>query len=321
MQIPMKRVCFMRLYSIYRLCDSLIDVISGITFSSKNVNKEFFIDNWQEYKSALSSLRTVPFFKATADDIYKSIPVFVREDARPIIDNNTKNSLANKNNKLVAQMRTIIDLYKSMSLNSGGHGIDIKIPDCKDLKEYIWYLRELDFIFSQCPYLSCENESIEFGSVDVGSNWLHLIIAVSAGTATLFYILKNLAAILDKAFVLQSHYITIRQQEEVLKITRKKSELADSEKQIFDTLKKTYMDSIVSQLEEEIAPLEDGEERGRVEKSLEKLASLLDKGVQIYASLDTSKDIQKLFPALDETEQLPDTILKYLEAKTALEDN
>ena len=76
------------------------------------------------------------------------------------------------------------------------------------------------------------------------------------------------------------------------------------------------MSEVTTSLENEISSLEDGEQRGRLEKSLEKLCNLLDKGVEIYASIDTPNDVQVLFPTLNEQEKLPDTLLKYLEDKS-----
>jgi len=47
---------------------------------------------------------------------------------------------------------------------------------------------------------------------------------------------------------------------------------------------------------------------------------LLDKGVELYASLDTPREVQVLFPALEETLTLPDDLVKYLEAKSKVAD-
>ena len=126
---------------------------------------------------------------------------------------------------------------------------------------------------------------------------------------------------MDKVIILKSHYTSIKQQEEALKIVREKTELIKTEKDIFNSLKKYYMNEIVSSLEEKISPLDDGEQRGRLEKSLDKLVNLLDKGVEIYASLDAPKDVQVLFPTLNETEKLPETVLKYLEDKKEMQEN
>ena len=77
------------------------------------------------------------------------------------------------------------------------------------------------------------------------------------------------------------------------------------------------MSQAVKEIEEQNLEnkLSDGEERGKAEKSLEKLAELMNKGVEIYTSIDTNKDIQVLFPTIDGGETLPSDIMKYLEDK------
>lgn len=314
MKIPIEEVYKMKLYNVYYLCKNLIDI-----FKEKRIeltsNQEFYINNWDEYQSALQLLRQIPMFRNIADEVYETIPVFVRENPRPKVGTDTKNKFVKKNADIVNQINTIINLHESMNLEDTHKGIDIKIPACNELKEYIWYLKEIDFILTQCPYLLCDNEKIRFANVDVGSNWLSFLIEVSAGSAITFYIINNIAKLLDKAMILKSHYLSVKHQEETLKIAQKKAELTETEIEIFDTLKKHYMDETVSQLEEEIEPLKNGEERGKVEKSLEKLTTLLDKGVEIYASLDSPKDVQVLFPEMGETKKLPENILKFLEDK------
>ena len=83
------------------------------------------------------------------------------------------------------------------------------------------------------------------------------------------------------------------------------------------------MSQAVKEIEEQNSEnrLSDGEERGKAEKSLEKLAELMDKGVEIYTSIDTSKDIQVLFPTIDGGESLPSDIMKYLEDKRQEKEN
>lgn len=311
----MKEVYKMRFYNVYFLCKNLIQIFQEDRIETKKTNQEYYIQNWDEYKTALESLRQIPMFKISVDEIYNTIPVFVRENAKPEIDYSTCNLFINKNKNIVYKMNTLIELYESMDLKDNKKGIDVKIPSCNELKDYIWYLKEIDFIFTQCPYLLCSDEQIQFSNVDVGSNWLSFVIEISVGSTVAYGILNNMAKLLEKAIILKSNYLSVRQQEEALKIAQKKTELADREIEIFNTLKKHYMSEAVSQLEEEINPLKDGEERGKVEKSLEKLTVLLDKGVEIYASLDTPKDVQVLFPEIGETKRLPDDILKFIEDK------
>ena len=65
----------------------------------------------------------------------------------------------------------------------------------------------------------------------------------------------------------------------------------------------------------------DNEERTKAEKSLEKITELMEKGVEIYTSIDTDKDIQLLFPPLEKQEALSDDLIKLLEDKNTEENN
>ena len=75
------------------------------------------------------------------------------------------------------------------------------------------------------------------------------------------------------------------------------------------------MDAAVSILEKDLGNLKDPEERDKAERSLEKMVDLLDKGCEIYATLDSPDEIQALFPELQNNLELPDNIVKYLEDK------
>ena len=318
MKIPMKEVYKMRLYNIYYLCSNLLEIFEKDRMTAYDSNRAFYIEKWFEYTNALESIKQIPMFNEIATQIYESIPVFIREKERPSIDTNTKDKFIKLNNLLVTKMETIISLYDSMELNTSDNGIDVKIPQCVELKEYLGYLKDIDFIFTQCPYLLCENEQIQFSNVDVGSNWLSFIIKASGIEAIGNKILNNLATLVDKALILKSHYISIKQQEEMLKTMRQKNTLLNEEIDIFKTLKKGYMDQVMNELSDEINPLENGEEKNKTEKSLEKLADLFDKGVEIYASIDTPEEVQVLFPELGNTKKLPKNILKYLEEKNSV---
>lgn len=212
---------------------------------------------------------------------------------------------------MLLAINTIINLYESLGLPDARHGIDVKIPNCESLKEYMEYLKEIDFIFTQCPYLLASDEEIKFNNVDVGSQWLTFIV-IAAGT---FGILNNLATLVDKAIAIKSHYISMKQQEEIYKAMRQKNEIGDEAIDAFKGYKRIMMDGYVKDLEGQLGELKDGEERGKVEKSLEKLIMLMEKGVEIYASIETPNEVKALFPMNENNVLLPDNIVKLLEAK------
>lgn len=170
----------------------------------------------------LSILKSIPSFTGHINDYIRTVPVLVRENVSPQINPVTAQKLKSKLEYICQKMRTIISLYESMNLKESRNGIDIKMPPCEYLDEYISYLQEINFVFTQCPFLQCEGEVLKFESVDVGSNWLKLTIA----TATTCMILNNTAALIDKALIIRPHYNSLKRQEEILRSQQTKNELA-----------------------------------------------------------------------------------------------
>ena len=311
----------MRLYNIYFLCKKCITTFETVKTTARDSNnRSHWIEQWNEYKNALLVVRQIPMFAQSVDELYEGIPVFVREKDRPEIDSDTKNRFINRNSKIVSKMNTIIELYESMGLKENTGGIDIKLPPCTDLQEYISYLKEIEFIFYKCPLMICENETLRLESVDVGSKWIKLVVAVAAGTAITFNTLSNAAALVDKALTLESHYVTIQQQKEMLQAMKNKNEIVEEQLAIFETLKQTYRDQAVEELEDEIRKIEAPDERDTVGVALDKLCGLLEKGAEIYASLDSPQEVQAVFPQLEESYELTGDILKYIEDKRNIEE-
>ena len=132
-----------------------------------------------------------------------------------------------------------------------------------------------------------------------------------------FHIMNNLAAILNKAIGLKTSKNVFKMQEEMLKSMKQKNEVADETIEAFKKMKEITYNNCVKELEEEIGELKDGEEEGRVSRTLELLGDLVEKGVEIYSSIETPKEIKVLFPFSDNQPELPDSLIKYLEDKSS----
>ena len=301
----------MKLYNVYRLCKDNLIPLEVARFKKDDKTGLYTVISWSFIQNNLNLIKKIPGFKEDINDYINSVPVLVREDVSPQVDPSTAQKINSKLKNITDKMNTIIELYENMNIGENGNGLDIKLPPCDDLKDYISYLKDIDFIFSQCPFLQCENEILKFGSVDVGSNWIKLTLA----TASTCMILNNTAALVDKALVLRSHYVSIQHQEEMLKSVQLKNELTSAQIETFNLLRQTYMDATISLLENDLSKLENPEERDKAERSLEKLAELLDKGAEIYATLDAPEEIQVLFPEIQGNLELPDNIMNYLEDK------
>ena len=318
----------MRLYSIYYLCQKYKDDVIKCDTQEVTVSgggKVVQWRNWETYKEMLLVLREIKCLKMSVESIYEKIPVIEREKAIPTISTGLWGEIRNKQNELSMQLEVITMLYESMGLNekTEPEGIDVKIPKCDSLGKYITLLKDVQFVFEQCPFLQSEESTIKFNCVDVGSQWLSFLVAASVGSAAVAYIFKNLASMLDRAIQLKSHMNNLKEQEVLLRKANLGNDVLETTANAHKAIIEQYVSQAVKEIEEQNSEnrLSDGEERGKAEKSLEKLAELMDKGVEIYTSIDTSKDIQVLFPTIDGGESLPSDIMKYLEDKRQEKEN
>lgn len=305
----------MRLYNTYYLCKQCEPAISNLKIATIQQNQAYAIEDWENYTQALFTLRHVTALTECIDDFYATIPVFVREKPKPEIGPETRRILGVKQNIITNKIQTIIALYEGLNSSENNNGIDVKIPSCESLEKYISCLKEIDFIFTQCPFLQHKEGQIKFNTVDVGSQWVTFLVVATTGTAVTSYILKNLAMLVDKAIQAKSHILNLKQQEEIIRSQDLQNSVLETNLEIFDSLRKHYLSEAVKEMESELDEefIKDGEERGKAEKSIEKLCGLLGKGVEIYASIDTQKEIQVLFPAFEDKVELPDNIIKYIE--------
>ena len=302
----------MRLYNIYYVCKLYYPNIAQTEIVDMN-SKEIEIKDWGKCKEALDVFLSIECLKDKANNVYKILSPYERALDRLIVSSVKKTSFVHRLNSLIISVERILKLYETLELGETKSGIDVKIPKCESLKEYMGYLKEVDFVFTQCPFLLHEEEQIKFNNIDVGSQWLAFAIVGVSGS---FYILNNLAKLIQKVIEIQSNIRVCKQQEFVLDEYKRKGEIADEVIDVFKKMKAELLSGCVADLEDDIGPLKDGEERGKVEKSLEKLAELIDKGVEIYSSIETPKDIKVLFPMSENNVLLPDNIVKLLEEKS-----
>lgn len=254
------------------------------------------------YKKANSILQNVECLKK---ELVESDEVFRKNQNEEISNEEMYNVLS----KLVNKVQCIIQLCESVGIGENKLGIDIKMPETDNLTDLKQYIDDLEFVFTKCPFFQSDEESLKLKSVDSGSIWL--IIGVAGAAAMGSMILNNIAAFADKCIVLRSHWVTLKQQEQELK----KAEMEQNERdELLKSVKKVYqvfVNNAIKDLEELSGKkLQDGDEKGRVEQSFERLEKLIDKGLQIHASIDSSKEVKAVFEPLE---------MHYLSKKDVLE--
>jgi len=298
---------FMKLYNAYYICKRNLETLENNAVQTIN-NRTYTFENWGKILRVLQELQSIPYLKKDARAVYEAMPALCRDAKIPEVEHSIKETVIGKIQILINSMITVIDLYESVDDEEKKLGIDIKMPKCENLEEYISYLKDINFIFTQFPYFTNSDETIEFRGTDVGSIWL--TFSVIGGTA---YILKTLAKLIDSAVVIKSHIVTYKMQEERLEDMKLKKEVGEETLEVFRALKGAVFKEQSEVLQKELGALKNGEEDGKVEKSLEKLTTLLDKGIEFYSSIDAPEDIQALFPALEEPTLLSTEVLKLIE--------
>lgn len=283
----------MRLYNIYRVSKELIGDLATLEYRLSGAGRNGLV-RWSRNKEKLANAKTIPIYRHLVEKILKSMSGIEREESAASIAVKIESSNILKSIKeLMQKAQVVVDLYESLELTESKlNQIEIKMPHSEELKDFVKNCDELNFIVTQCPYLWHEKEQIKFSKLDVGSEWLILMVV---GTAAASMIIKNLGKIVQTGFKLRSQYLSIKIYEEVYRQTQQKTEVIENSVEVFETLKKYYLDEAVKTLKNDMGELKDGEEEDKVKRSLDKMALLIDKGMEIHTSIDVPKDVRESF--------------------------
>lgn len=308
-KIVLKWSKFMRLKNIYTICKENYSNMESLKIDFVNNTSGYRVEYWNDYTKICYKLQQIPIFKDLVNMLFNRINSIVNDQDSFLVSSSIRDFIIHNNETILEKMKCIIELYEGMAISDNTDiGFDIKMPKTDCFSEYVSNLKDLDFIISQCPLLKNDDGEIKFEGVDVGSTWL--IFGIAGVTLV---ILKSIAILLDKTIVLKSHLTSIKQQEEILTTMRKKNQLLEEETKIFRELKDYYINNAVDELEQECDyKFKDGEEKDKTKKSMEKLIVLLDKGMEIYTSIDAPEEIQVLFSELNNELLLSEKTIKLI---------
>ena len=298
----------MRLYTIYKICKQNIDALEQCERNSIYKNGEFVLNikGWNNVRRSITNLYSIEAFKEVIERIYNDVPIMYRD-----IDSwelSAKGSMFNRDiDILIHEISGLIRIYESFGYQEKELGIDIKMPP-GDFSDFVSSIRTLEYIFTQCPLFKNNDGEIQFSNVDVGSTWLTFFI-VGSGAVVLA---KNVAEFFSKAITLKSRLNNIEQQEELLRSAQIKNDVLESSVKTFDLLRETTINHILDDLVGTEVENNDHEGRDKTKLALEKMTELIDKGMEIYASIDTPEEIQVLFPEPETGGLLTDNITKLL---------
>lgn len=301
----------MRLYNIYYLCKNSIKPIAELTGKPNPSNIVYTLKGWCEARDCLTTVSRISFFNDYVNEIFEIFPTYQFKKEEPKLSNSDYELFMSKKKLLVARLDAIVKLYQSMDAGESKEGVDIKIPSCGTLDEYIGYMKDINFILNQCPLISNCDEV--FNTVDVGSMWLSLLIKGAVGTHV---ILNTLAKLSEIAIKFSSNYKVMKMQDEYLASMKQKNEIGQDVIDTFNQFKNKMLDDDVSELEKECGvAITNPEDRDKTARTIEKLSMLIDKGVEIYSAIETPNEIKVMFPFSENTTLLPNGLQKLIEEK------
>lgn len=302
---------------MYYLCKNNIAAIESVGFVRKQlkyVNQTTEVCEITNYPECHFALINLLQLKNLQEDIES---LFALEEYPHCSKNSFYETVTNANQiqilckNLSLKINAIIDFCEEFGFEELPNGFDVKLPPVKTLDEFNKVIKSLDSFLHQCPYLNSDDNKIELKKTDNGSIWFEFAI-MGASVTTL---LRNLGKIVEKALKIKSQITSNKQQEVLLKNANTKAEVleavANTHKQIIEEVTRIC----VEELQEEINPLSENEDKERLKYCLNTLSDLMTKGLEIYSSVDALPEVKKLFPACEiDKEYLPD--VKQIESKT-----
>lgn len=283
------------------------------------------IKNWKEISWALYNLNEYNFIGNSVKNILEMGANFCHSTATTSILGGEYQSFETYLNIVKAKCEAIFDLEGENVNNE--NNIYVRLPDdLSDLDKLNEIIKGLIISFNKCPILSDVFERIDFAGVDKGSNWI--ILKLITGTTIGLKALNWFADYVKKCneIRLQELEIKNKELEYVIKLLNfekdeEERKLQDAKNKI-EQMKKNKCIEMFKKIkfetnkDIEITP----EMEVKITHSMMTLMDLLDKGVEIYPSIDTSEEIKAIFPKTEEWKKI-DVKTKLLDDKLSEEDN
>lgn len=301
----------MRLSEVYFICKNALDNWVDPEFNEherRGTSNDYSLKNITELRETIGPLRQVDCLQEIIAAIGDDFHDLDESPYHEYFDNTRKTHGNYQIQNLKRQIATICKLYESMglSLKDDQTGFDVRLPANISLEGISRCTHDLDLILNKCPIFSGIDSTVSFARTDVGSVWLTFAVA---GLATLSF-LKALAHLIDKAIIIRSHHLTVKEQEARVRELELSTEAAESLIKAYTEINEKLLEKAVQELakEHDITSAEDQE---RVRAAVKTLSDWMDKGLQIYPSLSAPQEVKSVFPPL-ERQSLNESEIKML---------
>lgn len=289
----------MRLSEVYFICKNALDNWVDPAFNEYPRNgtpSDYSLQNTEELREIVNPLRQVDCLQETIAYIGENFHDLDDPPYHEYFNSATKVQGNYQIQNLKRQIATICNLYESMglSIEDDQTGFDVKLPAGISLEEISRCTHDLDLILNKCPIFSGIDSTVSFERTDVGSFWLTFFVA---GLAT-YSFLEALAHLIDKAIIIRSHHLTVKEHEIRVQELGLSAEAAESLTKAYTEMSEKLLEKAVQELAQE-HDVKSPEDQERVRAAIKALSDWMDKGLQIYPSLSAPQEVKAVFPPLE----------------------
>lgn len=267
----------------------------------------FSCKNAPKLVALLEPLRPFPEINEQIERIYSTHDTFYK-GTPGALTLREKDEVRQAAQEIKSSLLTMQSMCVALNVETESNGFDVKLPPDITLAELADLTKDLNIVFTQCPLLQSDGEQIKLRGVDVGSSWLTFMVI---GDAVANLITSTIAAIVGKVHALRAQSLKLKEYEEVVKQAEMKTEILQ---QVVESNKKIMKD-LTAKTAEELAQgknITSPEDIERIRMSLDVLMDWSQRGMEIYAAIDSPEEIKAAFPSL-ETQALPNILTKELE--------
>lgn len=298
----------MRLQEIYHICQNVSEHLAEPVFEEKKGtgNVPYFkLVNSEIIRNILDELSPITSLNKIINSIINTSVGFEQSEMPINFDQRNRNIFFAEYRELVNRVHTIIDLFESIDYIKEHNGFDIKLPPEMSLLELSKCTKDLNTVFSTCPLLINVDGSITFSAVDVGSIWLSFVIGGAATTS----IITMIAALVDKALIIRSHYLTTKEQAERIRSLQLGNDILEEAKNLNQQIGKKLLEQTSEDLAKE-HNIDDPEDLERLKHSIQLLSDWMSKGMEVYAAINAPAETKAVFPPVDKQLLTNDVIKK-----------
>lgn len=298
----------MRLQEMYHLIHSTLENWKEPVFQDHSVagqrNLAASCENAPFIVKMLEPLQVFPAVQEKTERIYRTSKKFKTAN-NPRLSSEGVSAVKDSMKEIHRDLLAMADMCEALDVKPNSSGFDVKLPPNITLDEMADCIKDLNTIFSQCPILREEGHQIELRGVDVGSSWLVFSVLGK-------YILDGLAALTDKAVQIRSHWISCKQQEELVRKAKLSNGQLESLISVHNQIIQELKENAIEELSEANS-IKDPEEKARLSHSLDLLSKWMDKGMEIYQAIGSTDEVKVLFPPVEQ-QVLPEIMPKLLSA-------